>query len=316
VPAETPAVPDASVLVRGVSPVLEVPFTDTGEVDVHGFRRVVRYVLGTGVTSMMFPGFASEYYKLAEDERRTLTGILLEETGSRPDVAAIIAVQDHATQLAVARAREAVAAGADLINLLPPHFLSPSRRALVDHVRTVLDAIAPTPVVLQYAPAETGTSLDSATLAAIAAAHPNLKLVKVESSPPGRLIEELAALDPPLAAIEGYAGVHLPDALRRGAVGTQPGCSFTEVYVEIWRRFTEGDEAGGEELHRRLLPFISYWMLDTELIIAAEKQISARRGLIGSAFCRSPAHVLDTEELRRIDVFLDEFADLLPDLSG
>ncbi|MGW5667421.1 dihydrodipicolinate synthase family protein [Micromonospora sp. NPDC003776] len=305
-----------AALVRGVSPVLAVPFTVTGDIDPDGFRRVVRYVLGTGVSSVMFPGFASEFYKLAEHERHTLTDVLLAETGPRPDVAAIIAVQDHATRLAVARARNAVAAGADLINLLPPHFLSPPRRALVDHVRAVLDAVAPTPVVLQYAPTETGTSLDSATVAAIAVAHPNLRLVKVESSPPGRLIAELAALDPPLSAVEGYAGVQLPDAIRRGAVGTQPGCSFTEIYQEIWRRFSEGDHAGGDDLHRRLLPYISYWMLDTELIVAAEKHISFRRGLIGSDLCRAPAHELDAEERRMIDRFLLEFQDLLPDLTG
>ncbi len=314
-PASASGAGDPALLVRGVSPVLEVPFTAAGDIDVDGFRRVVRYVLDTGVSSMMFPGFASEFYKLTEDERRTLTAVLLAETGPRPDVAAIVAGQDHATRLAVARAREGGAPGADLINLLPPHFLSPSRRALVDHVRAVLDAVAPTPVVLQYAPAETGTSLDSSTLADLAAKHPNLRLVKVESSPPGRLIAELAALDPPLPAIEGYAGVQLPDAIRRGAVGTQPGCSFTEIYIEIWRRFTTGDQTGGEELHRRLLPYISYWMLHTELIIAAEKRISYRRGLITSDLCRTPAHELDTEELHTIEHFLDEFTDLLPDLT-
>ena len=298
--------------VHGVSPVLEVPFTDDGAVDVPGFRRVVRHVLGTGVGSVMFPGFASEFHKLADDERRTLTDALLTETVPRPDVSAIIAVQDHATRLAVARAKEAVAAGADLINLLPPHYLTPSKQALLDHIRAVLDAVAPTPVVLQYAPAETGTSLDADVIRAIAAKHANLRLVKVESSPPGPLIAELAAGDPPVAAVEGYAGVQLPDAIRRGAVGTQPGCSFTEIYVEIWRLFECGDEAAGTELHRRLLPYISYWMLDTELIIAAEKLISVRRGLFASSYCRAPAHRLDAEEIRMIDRFLAEFRDLLP----
>lgn len=299
---------DPSVLVRGVSPVLEVSFTDRGEIDIPGFRRVVRYVLGTGASSVMFPGFASEYLKLAEDERRTLTDVLLEQTANRPDVAAIVAVQDHATRLAVARAGDAVAAGADLINLLPPHFLSPSRRAVEDHISTVLEAVAPMPVVLQYAPPETGTSLDAAAIRSIAARHPNLKMIKVGSSPQGPLIAELAAGDPPMLAVEGYAGVQLPVAIRRGAVGTQPGCSFTELYVEIWRRFTVGDDAGGAELHRRLLPYISYWMLDTELIIAAEKLISARRGLFDSAYCRAPAHRLDGEEVRGVERFLAEFA--------
>jgi 4-hydroxy-tetrahydrodipicolinate synthase len=180
----------------------------------------------------------------------------------------------------------------------------------------VLDAVAPTPVVLQYAPAETGTSLDADAIRAIAAKHANLRLVKIESSPPGPLIAELAAGDPPVPAVEGYAGVQLPDAIRRGAVGTQPGCSFTEIYVEIWRRFADGDAAGGEELHRRLLPYISYWMLDTELIIAAEKLISVRRGLFASSHCRAPAHRLDAEENLMVDRFLAEFADLLPEVEA
>jgi 4-hydroxy-tetrahydrodipicolinate synthase len=83
------------------------------------------------------------------------------------------------------------------------------------------------------------------------------------------------------------------------------------VYVEIWQRFADGDEAGGYDLHRRLLPYISYWMLDTELIIAAEKLISMRRGLFASAYCREPAHLLDAEEVAMVERFLAEFADTL-----
>jgi dihydrodipicolinate synthase/N-acetylneuraminate lyase len=306
---------EPATLVRGVSPVLEVPFTDEGSVDVAGFGDVVRHVLGTGVSSVMFPGFASEFHKLSEAERRVLTEVLLEQTRYRSDVAVIAAVQDHATLLAARRAHALVEQGADLINLLPPHFLEPSPRNIREHIATVLDAVPDTPVVLQYAPAETGTSLDAAGLAAIAREHPNLAIIKVESSPPGALIAELAAGDPPLAALEGYAGVQLPDAIRRGAVGTQPGCSFTEIYVEIWRRFADGDEDGGYTLHRRLLPYVSYWMLDTELIIAAEKLISARRGLFTSAYCRAPGHRLDVEEVAMVDRFLAEFADLLPPIA-
>lgn len=304
----------AGTVIDGVSPVLEVPFTADGEVDFDGFARVVGYVVGTGVTSVMFPGFASEYHKLSEGERRDLTAVVLAGTAGTP-VGAILAVQDHATRLAVRRAEELAASGAAAINLLPPHFLAPSRREVAAHIAAVLAAVAPTPVVLQYAPAETGTSLDAAAIAGIAREHENLALVKVESSPPGRLIEQLAGQDPALPAVEGYAGVQLPDAFRRGAVGTQPGCSLTEIYVEIWRRYADGDLDGADALHRRLLPYISYWMLDTELIIAAEKLISVRRGLFDSATCRSPGHRLDAEERRMVDRVLAEFGDLLPDLS-
>lgn len=299
-------------LLRGISPVLEVPFTDSGDLDVAGFDRLVRHVLGTGVTSVMFPGFASEFYKLTEDERSLLTTHLLRETSPFSNVAAIIAVQDHATRLAVQRATDAVSEGANAINLLPPHFLTPSRRALLDHVSAVCAAVAPVPVVLQYAPNETGTILDAETIVGIAREYPNLCYVKVESSPPGALIGQLLAQDPPIRAVEGYAGLQLPDAIRRGAVGSQPGCSFAEIYLDIWHLFASGREADGDALHAQLLPFISYWMQDTELIIAAEKLISVRRGLFGSAHCRAPAYLLDPLEVRMVDRFLEVFADRLP----
>lgn len=306
---------EAATSIRGVSPVLAVPFHDDGEVDEQGFRRIVRYVLDTGVTSVMFPGFASEFYKLSETERTLLTEALVDEAGRYPEVAVIAAVQDHATVLAVRRAQWSVAIGAHAINLLPPYLLQPSAAAIEAHIRAVLAAVPSTPVVLQYAPNETGTSLDARRLGEIAADHPNLVLVKVESSPPGPFISQLGALTPPILSVEGYAGVQLPDAVRRGAIGTQPGCSFTEIYQEIWCHYEAGDHAMADTLHARLLPYTSYWMLDTELIIAAEKLISARRGLIGSDYCRSPRRDLDSEEVARVEQFLREFSDLLPDLS-
>jgi len=126
----------------------------------------------------------------------------------------------------------------------------------------------------------------------------------------------LRAQDPPMLAVEGYAGLQLPDAIRRGAVGSQPGCSFTELYQQIWGCFAEGREAEGDRLHGELLPFVSYWMQDTELIIAAEKYISVRRGWFAEPYCRAPAHRLDAEEVRVIDVFLARFADRLPTFAG
>jgi 4-hydroxy-tetrahydrodipicolinate synthase len=110
----------------------------------------------------------------------------------------------------------------------------------------------------------------------------------------------------------GYAGLQLPDALRRGVAGVQPGCSFTEVYLRIWNSWHAGDQDGALALHARLLPYLAYWMQEVELIIAAEKLISRRRGLIASDHCRRPARALDDAERAAVDRFLVEFDDLLP----
>lgn len=292
-------------VLNGIVPVLEVPFHDDGRIDLDGFHTVAARVGETGVPSVMFPGFASEFHKLDAAERDLLGSALLGH-----GLPVIASVPDHATYHAVRQAVAAVERGAAGINVLPPHQLGPSRDAVLAHLREVLRAVAPVPVVVQYAPAQTGTALDAPTLRALATEHPNLAMVKVESVPPGRLISALA--DPagpgrPLPSMVGYAGLQMVDALRRGAAGVQPGCSFTELYVEVWRRWTDGDETGAERLHARMVPYLSYWMQGVELIVAVEKEISRRRGWFASAHCRAPAYRLDAGELATVDRFCAEF---------
>jgi len=103
----------------------------------------------------------------------------------------------------------------------------------------------------------------------------------------------------------------MPDALRRGAVGVQPGCSFTELYVELWRRHVTGETEGFEDLYRSMLPYLTYWMQHVELVIQAEKTILHRRGIIEHDGCRGPGWQLDDGESAMIDRFLDRFAQML-----
>ena len=293
--------------VSGVCPVLETPFTDDEEVDYTSFGNLIDHLVSAGVRSVMYPGFASEYHKLSDFERTSLTTFLLDRVKELQGFTTVISVPDHATHLAVRRAVEAVEAGASAINVLPPHQLAPSGEAIRDHVRAVASAIAPVPVILQYAPAQTGTDLDAAAIARIARDLHNLVQVKVESAPPGALITALAAQNPALGSVVGYAGVQLIDAMRRGAVGVQPGSSFVEIYLDIWSAWQDGRQSEAIDIHRRLLPYISYWMQSVELIIAAEKRVSRRRGLIDTDRCRAPERRLDTEEDAMIERFLSEF---------
>ena len=300
-----------AALIGGVCPVLETPFRDDGELDLNGFDAVIGHVLDTGVSAMMFPGYASEFLKLDPGERATLVGRLLAVTAGRDDVAAITSVMEHGTRAAVRAAQHLVDTGADALNLLPPYQLGPARREVLNHLRAVLTAVDPVPVIVQYAPAQTGTALDGPTLLALRDEHPNLRFVKVEASPPGPLVGALAAADPPLPSLVGYAGLLLPDAVRRGAVGVQPGCSFVELYLDIWSRYAAGDFAGGDELHAELTGYLSYWMQHVELIVAVEKLISVRRGWFAAAHCRRPGWVLDDAERDQVDRFMAQFGDRL-----
>ncbi|WP_375407129.1 dihydrodipicolinate synthase family protein [uncultured Amnibacterium sp.] len=296
---------------HGVLPVLETPFTPADDVDFAGFERLAAHLAATPVSGLMFPGFASEFMKLSRDERHELGLLVIAAARDRPGVASVLSVPDHATRIAVEEAEWAVANGADALNLLPPSFLNPSRSEVIAHLAAVLASVPATPVIVQLAPGLTGASFAPDDLAALAARFPNLAAVKVEAVPPGRMVSRFGGLQPRLPCLVGYGGLYLPDALVRGAVGVQPGCSAVEVYHLLWALWTAGDHDGFHGLHRRMAPYLLEWMQHVEFMVQVEKTISVRRGLIASDRCRAPGYRLDAEELAGVDRFLGEFADEL-----
>jgi 4-hydroxy-tetrahydrodipicolinate synthase len=166
--------------------------------------------------------------------------------------------------------------------------------------------------VLQHAPSQTGAVLSAEELVALARAHPNLSTVKVESHPPGRMVEHLLRLSGgALRSLVGYAGLQWPDAHARGAVGVQPGSSVPELYVEMQELLDAGAVDAFQGMHQRALPWLAYWMQSVELLVSVEKLILQRRGVIASARCRRPSYALDRLEMAAIDSFLTEFDELL-----
>lgn len=292
--------------ISGIVPIVAAPFTPAGAVDEDSLQALVRHLAGSGVAALTLFGLATEFYKLTDAERARMQAILLAETTRHPQVAGVVSITDHSWEVAAERARQAEAQGADALMLLPPYFLGPAEAAILDHLERVIAAVR-IPVIVQYAPAQTGVRISPQTFLQLRARLPNADFIKVETQPPGRYVSQLIqGSGGALAALVGYAGVQMPDVLARGAAGIQPGCSFCEVYVELWRRW-HADRPGFHSLHADLLPFISYWMQAVELIIRAEKVILHRRGLIASDYCRSPSYALDQAEVAQIDIFLEQF---------
>jgi 4-hydroxy-tetrahydrodipicolinate synthase len=296
--------------ISGIVPIVAATFTDSGVLDDDSFQSLVRHLMATGASALTLFGLATEFYKLSDSDRSLLQELLLAETRRSGSVAGIISITDHSWEVAVRRARDAEAQGADALMLLPPYFLGPGEDAILEHLKRVIGSVK-IPVIVQYAPVQTGVKISPDVFLKLRDALPNADFIKVETQPPGRYITQLVDRSHgKLKSLVGYAGVQMPDVLARGAVGIQPGCSFTEVYVELWRRW-KMDEAEFQNLHNKLLPYISYWMQGVELIIKVEKVILKRRGIIASDYCRSPAYMLDDGEYRQIERFLNEFAEWL-----
>ena len=293
--------------ISGIVPIVAATFTSSGTFDEDSFQSLIRHLLVTNASALTLFGLATEFYKLADDDRARMQVLLLAETSRSESVGGIVSITDHSWEVASQRARAAEAQGADGLMLLPPYFLGPSEDAILEHLKRVIGSVK-IPAIIQYAPVQTGVRISPDVFLKLRDLLPNADFIKVETQPSGRYISQLVERsNGRLKSLVGYAGMQMPDVLARGAVGIQPGCSFTEIYVELWRLWLS-DNSAFLHLHRRLLPYINYWMQGVELIIKVEKVILKRRGIIASDYCRSPAYTLDEREQLHIDQFISEFS--------
>lgn len=288
---------------KGIYPILTTPFRPDGEVDEKGFERLIEFLIGSSVQGLTLFGLAGEYYKLNDDERRALQTIFLKRTRGR--LTRIVAVTEHAVELARKSAWEAAEAGADALMVMPPFFLSPDAFAVREHIREIARAVA-IPIGVQYSPNQTGLRLPTRFFVDLTQEFSHLQYVKVDSTPAGPMISSLVEESGGrIKLFVGYAGLQMVDAFARGAVGCMPGCSLPEPYVEIYAALARDDQKQATALHARLLPLINYMMQSLEFIIQCEKTILVWRGIIESDYCRHPHMRLTPHDLRSLEELLE-----------
>ncbi|WP_202301284.1 dihydrodipicolinate synthase family protein [Dryocola clanedunensis] len=288
----------------GVNPITAMPFTASGEIDEASLIRLLEHLADSGAQGTTLFGIASEFPKLDDHERDRLAQIFVTTLAGSPLYRAM-SITDHSTELAVKRARRYASLGADALMLLPPFFLQPNQQAIQEHIFAVLEAVD-IPVMVQYAPGETGLAITPEQLAEVAARYPHA-VFKIECNPPVDYTREFLAKAPQASVLNGYAGLYMLQMLEAGGKGVMPGCSFTEVYVQIYRHWLKGEQQQAEALHTALLPYIQRWMSHCEYIIQAEKTILMRRGIIASDYCRRPGWALTAEDGLLIDKFIADF---------
>ena len=286
-------------LISGVCPVLSVPFTDSGEVDYESFESLVKWIISIDAKSVLFFGVASENIKLSDPERYKLLEILL-ETRKGSDLKVIASVADHSSELAVKRAKDYEAMGADLINILPPSFFNPSAEQIRFHLAQILGAVK-IPVVIQHLP-QAGGMADVADLLTLADEFPNLKIVKCETSPPAESIKRVAQItNGKVQTLIGWGGIFWDSGDAAGAKGIQPGCGVSDLYKWTETALVSGDRA---EFVRRLntfIPWVASWIDNLEFLIAVEKHILFRRGIIKSDYCRHPTMAISEKAKGEIE---------------
>ncbi|PRX10828.1 UNVERIFIED_ORG: 5-dehydro-4-deoxyglucarate dehydratase [Martelella mediterranea] len=106
-------------------------------IDEDAYRSHIDWLDGFGAAVLFAPGGTGELFSLTPDEAAYVTRIAKASAGRTP----IVGGAAYGTAMAVEMARNAEAAGADGILLLPPYLMFAEQEGLIAHVKAVCDAV-------------------------------------------------------------------------------------------------------------------------------------------------------------------------------
>lgn len=276
----------------GIFPIMQTPFTDSGELDLAVLAEQVRFLDRAGVQGVVWPQLASEYATLTLDERMKGAETVVAE-GRKRRPAVVIGVQANDTETAVRLARHAAGLGPDAIIALPPD--RKEGPATAEYFRAIAQA-CDRPLFVQ-----TIGDMSVEFVIGLAREIPTLRYVKDEA---GQTLPRLTeykrrAGEVELVLFTGGHGRTFIDELRRGSAGTMPAASFADLYVPVWQSWRAGRR---REAMERFGPVAFLIHLAQAYGLSGLKYFLYLRGVFKNWRCRSePVGALDAEARRSLE---------------
>ncbi|MGE5103627.1 MAG: dihydrodipicolinate synthase family protein [Betaproteobacteria bacterium] len=295
---------------QGVIPAMTTPF-DTGErVDERFLREHARWLVEQGCTALVPLGSLGESATLSPAEKRRVIEVCVDAAGARVPV--IPGIAALGTAEAVALARDARAAGASGLMVLPPYVYSTDWREMKAHVRAVI-AATDLPCMLYNNPVAYKTDFVPAQIAELALELPNLQAVK-ESSMDVRRVTAIRALIADRLHLLCGVDDAIVEAVGAGATGWIAGLvnAFPAESVALFRYAAEGRRDEAFALYRWFLPLLR---MDTVPKFVQLIKLAQERVGMGTTRVRGPRLPLAGEELREANAILDHALATRPALA-
>ncbi len=277
----------AEMVYAGVFPIAPTTFDDRGAVDLESQRRVIDFMIAAGVNGICILANYSEQFSLTDDERDRLMRLCIEQVAGRVPV--IVTTSHFSSRVAAARSRDAQAAGAAMVMLMPPYHgisLRADETGVAEYFQTVAEAVD-LPIMIQDAPLS-GVTLSAAFLAQLAATIPTLRYAKIEMPGAAAKLRELIRLagDALPGPFDGEESITLIPDLDAGATGTMPSSMIPDILRQVVDQYRAGGREGAIALYERWLPLINYE--NKQCGLRATKALMYEGGIIASEATRHP----------------------------
>ncbi|MBN1400320.1 MAG: dihydrodipicolinate synthase family protein [Anaerolineae bacterium] len=291
--------PDTTM--RGLYPILVTPFDEQERIDVESLRSLVDFLIEQGVHGLGV-AMGSEVFKFTDAERVLVTQTVVGQAAGRVPV--VINTGSNSAFQAVAYSQMAEEHGADAVMLVAPAIAAGGAPETRAYYKAVSDAVH-VPIFIQ----DISTPHVPAELAAqIAEESENVRYIKVESSPPPRMVHQaVLKAGHKLTVFGGAGGNYFVEELRRGSVGTMPYCSQSESFRQVWDLYWAGDEAAATRVfYERILPVNRVASSGGPAAdYHVHKEILRQRGAIRTAVVRGPVPPLDDLVRRELQAVID-----------
>jgi 2-keto-3-deoxy-L-arabinonate dehydratase len=295
---------------RGIYPIAPTPFSDSGDLDLDGQRRVLDCMVDQGVDGICILANYSEQFLLADEERDTLLDVCLRHVAGRVPV--IVTCSHFSTRIAAARARKAHEAGAAMVMLMPPYHgtgLRADDKGILQHFARVAEA-GRLPIMVQDAPLS-GVNLPVPLLVRLAYEVPLVRYFKIEM--PGTAAKLRSLIDAGGDVVEGpfdgEESITLMADLDAGATGTMCSALLPDLIKPVVTDHLAGRRADAARQYARILPLINYE--NRQCGLRATKTVMKEGGVIRSDAVRHPLealHPLAREGLLELARELDPLA--------
>lgn len=272
---------------EGIFPIAPTPFTESGELDIEGQRRVLDCMIAQGVDGICILANYSEQFLLADDERDTLLDVCLSHVNGRVPI--IVTCSHFSTRIAVARARRAASAGATMLMLMPPYHgagLRADESVMLQHFARVAEATSLS-LMIQDAPLS-GVTLSVPFLVRLAREVPSVRYFKIEVAGAAAKLRSLieAGGDAIEGPFDGEESITLMADLDAGATGTMSSALLPDLIRPVLTLHRAGRRKEAAALYAHILPLINYE--NRQCGLRAAKTVMAVGGVINSDAVRHP----------------------------
>ena len=295
----------------GVLPVLPIPFDENEEIDEPSLRRLVDFAVACGVKAICLPMYASEFYKLSDEERTRVVAIAVDQASSRIRVIGNCA--HGSSRVARSYAEAHIRAGADMISIPVPRTFSLPDDDLLRYLTPVFKAVD-VPVLLQdFNPG--GPTVSAEFVRRLLEQCPNFRCLKLESPLMARKVKAIRqATDDRVGVLEGWGGLYIMELIPVGICGTMPALGIADIMTRVFNLRVQRSPAAFT-LFEKVLPQIVFSLQNMEAYLYCEKRLLQARGVLTNAASRRAGYTPDPVMVQYVDELNERVLSTLEELG-